>query len=65
MLINLQRPIRSERVRAGFQPHWRTVFVYRCGQCGKECRMFASAYSGRLAVPAIGAVTCPHCKEEN
>lgn len=59
--IDLARPIRSVRVRAGFQPHWRTVYVYRCGTCGGETRVFANAYRGRTPVPGVGAIVCPHC----
>lgn len=60
MRLNLSTPIRSERVR-DFQPPWRTVFVYRCEQCGKETRVRASAFRGPDPVPAIGAIPCPHC----
>lgn len=61
--IDLSRPIRSERVRAGFQPHWRTVYVYRCSLCGKETRVFAGAFRGTTPVPAVGAIACPHCPD--
>lgn len=37
-VLNLARPVRSERVR-GFQPPWYTVFVYRCDACGGETRV--------------------------
>ena len=60
-LIDLSRPIRSAKVRAGFQPHWRTVFIYLCPTCKKEVRLFANAFRGATPVPAVGAVTCPHC----
>lgn len=59
-VIDLRFPIRSERVRAGFQPHWRTVFVYRCS-CGKETRVFASAFRGSTPEPGIGGIYCAHC----
>lgn len=56
--INLGRPLRSERVRAGFQPHWRTVYVYRCPTCGAERRVFASAFRGSRPEPGTGAILC-------
>lgn len=59
--INLQTPIRSERVRAGFQPHWRTVFVYKCPNCGQEMRLYANLFGGKIPVPGIGAVLCQSC----
>jgi len=62
MAIDLQRPIRIERVR-GFQPPWRSVAVYRC-QNGHESRI--NLHSKYLPV---GGVYCPQCKngekEEN
>lgn len=57
-MISLQNPIRREKVRAGFQPHWRTVFVYKCEKCNKETRIFANAFRGKNPVPGIGAVYC-------
>ena len=62
--IDLATPIRRERVRADFQPHWRTVFVYRCKECGEERRVFANSFSGENAVPGIGGIECRHCKAE-
>jgi hypothetical protein len=56
--IDLRRPIYRERVRAGFQPHWRTVFGYRCPDCGGEHRMFASSFRGRTAEPSVGGIRC-------
>ena len=56
-LIDLQRPIRSDRVR-GFQPPWRTVFVYRCAACGGEVRVRANSYCGKTAVASKGAILC-------
>jgi len=66
--IDLQAPISSERVR-GFQPPWRTVFVYRCLACSRTVRVRANAYyglrrtkSGRVVpgtpVPGIGGIQC-------
>lgn len=57
--LNLSTPIRSERVR-GFQPPWRTVYVYRCSACRQETRVGANAYRGRTPEPGVGAITCPH-----
>lgn len=59
-LIDLRRPVRRERVR-GFQPPWRTVFVYKCDACGAEVRVGASAFRGNVAVPMVGAIACPKC----
>lgn len=59
-IINLATPIRSERVR-GFQPPYRTVFIYKCSDCGKETRVRANSYRGKTAVPGVGAIACPHC----
>jgi hypothetical protein len=58
-LINLAAPVRRERVR-GFQPPWRTVFVYVC-QAGHEVRVRASAFRGTVAEPSRGAIACPQC----
>jgi len=66
MIIDLSKPIRSERDRAGFQPHWRTVFVYRCGGdggCGREHRIYTNSFRGKNAVPGIGGVRCG-CKQD-
>jgi len=57
-MIDLSKPIRSERVRAGFQPHWRTVFIYRCPKCEKETRIYASAFEGNTPVHGVGGVRC-------
>ncbi len=59
-ILNLSTPVRSERVR-GFQPPWRTVYVYACPVCGKETRVSAGSFRGRTPVPAIGGIACPHC----
>ena len=72
--IDLQTPIGRERVR-GFQPPWRTVFVYRCPGCQQETRMFANSYigfrrtrRGTLAlgrpVPSVGGIRCGREKGE-
>ena len=60
-VINLATPIRSERVR-DFQPHWRTVFVYRCGTCNKETRVRANSFRGKTPVPGVGGIVCRHCE---
>lgn len=57
-IIDLSHPIRRERVRAGFQPHWRTVFIYKCPACGAEHRVFASAFCGTTETPGIGGIVC-------
>jgi DNA-directed RNA polymerase subunit RPC12/RpoP len=62
-VINLANPVRQEKVR-GFQPPWRTVYVYRCPDCGSEVRVRAAAYRGKTAEPAMGAITCPHCEPD-
>lgn len=59
--IDLRSPVRSERVRAGFQPHWRTVFIYTCAQ-GHNVRVFANSFRGQTPVPSVGAITCPQCE---
>ena len=59
-VINLATPIRSERVR-GFQPPWRTVYVYRCAN-GHEMRIRANSFIGRNPTPGIGGVYCNQCK---
>jgi hypothetical protein len=61
-LIDLSNPIGSKRIRAGFQPHWRTVFIYKCPNCQREIRVFANAYSGKNPVPGIGAIVCNNCE---
>lgn len=54
--INLRTPTHSERVR-GFQPPWRTVYVYRCA-CGAEHRMRANSYRGSRPEPSVGGIRC-------
>ena len=56
--INLRRPVRQEKVRVGFQPHWRTVYIYECPECHHERRVFASRFIGKTPTPEIGAITC-------
>jgi len=56
-IIDLSRPIGSERVRS-FQPPWRTVFRYRCPVCGTLRRIYASTFIGTRAVPHMGGVYC-------
>ena len=63
MKINLQAPSRSERIRAGFQPHWRTVFIYECQNCKRETRIYANAFFGKTPVTGIGAIRCG-CKQD-
>jgi hypothetical protein len=58
-LIHLGRPIRTERVR-GFQPPWRTVYVYKCSK-GHTIRFRANRFRGTTPEPGGGAVTCPQC----
>lgn len=60
-ILNLATPVRSERVRA-FQPPWRTVFVYRCHECGNETRVRANSFRGRTPVPGVGAIRCAHSR---
>jgi DNA-directed RNA polymerase subunit RPC12/RpoP len=62
-MLNLSTPVCSERVR-GFQPPWRTVFVYRCGTCNKETKVYANSFRGKTAVPSVGAIRCPHCNKD-
>lgn len=60
-MIDLSHPIRSERVR-GFQPPWRTVFIYQCPECKEEVRVFANSFRGKTPVPSVGGITCPKCE---
>jgi len=60
MIIDLCKPVRSERVR-GFQPPWYTVWVYECPTCKQEVRI---KENWRGPAPP-GAITCPHCNREN
>jgi hypothetical protein len=62
MTIDLNRPVGRERVR-GFQPPWRTVFVYECPNCKKEVRVGANSFRGKTAEPSVGAIRCPHCEK--
>lgn len=55
-VIDLRLPFKSERVR-GFQPPWRTVYLYRCGYCGAVHRVRAN-YRGKTPVPGIGGIIC-------
>lgn len=59
-MIDLQRPIKTERVRS-FQPPWRTVFVYECPDCKGLVRVRANSFRGKRPVPGVGAIYCPHC----
>ena len=56
-IVNLATPIGSKRVR-GFQPPWRTVYVYRCTACGAERNVRAGAFRGTRPEPATGAIRC-------
>lgn len=58
-MIDLQRPIRTER-RRGFQPPWYTVYIYKCPKCGNEVTVRANSFRGRNPEPGIGAIVCPH-----
>lgn len=62
-LIDLSKPLRSEKVR-GFQPPWRTVFIYACPICKTELRMCASRFMGGVPVPELGTVRCERPHEE-
>jgi hypothetical protein len=63
MQINLSTPIRSEKVR-DFQPPWRTVFIYKCGN-GHIVRVRANAFRGKQPEPGTGAIMCPQCKDDD
>lgn len=62
-VINLSTPVRSERVR-GFQPPWRTVFVYTCPK-GHEQRVYANSFRGKTPVPGVGGIACSMCDFED
>ena len=55
--VTLSAPIRSERVR-GFQPPWRTVYVYQCATCKSERRVYANSFRGTRPQPGVGAIVC-------
>lgn len=61
-MINLSAPLRSEKARTGFQPHWRTVFIYECPKCKVEVRVFANSFRGKHPEPGVGAIRCPKCE---
>ena len=56
-VIDLRSPMRALRVR-GFQPPWRTVYVYACPLCGAEHRVRAGSFNGRQPTPGVGAIRC-------
>ena len=56
-VVNLDTPVRSERVR-GFQPPWRTVFIYRCPACKREIRVRANGSNGGRPSIGPGAILC-------
>lgn len=56
-------PIRNEKVR-GFQPPYRTVYIYRCSH-GHETRMFASSFIGKRPHPTLGGIRCNHERTVN
>jgi hypothetical protein len=56
-IIDMRRPVGAERVR-GFQPPWRTVYVYRCAACGAEHRVRASSFRGATPEPLVGGMYC-------
>ena len=60
-IVNLATPIRSERVR-GFQPPWRTVYVYRCTE-GHEIKVRANSFVGSKPQPGVGGIVCPQCNK--
>lgn len=60
VFVDLSHPIRSERVR-GFQPPWRTVYVYRC-EHGHTLRVYANAFRGSQPEPSRGAIECTSCR---
>jgi hypothetical protein len=57
--ISLGSPTSQYKTRSGWGK-WRTVFVYRCPQCGGETRLFASAFRGKTPEPGVGGVLCNH-----
>jgi hypothetical protein len=56
-VIDLETPSGSERVR-GFQPPWRTVWLYHCPVCTREIRVRANSFRGPHPVPSRGAIRC-------
>lgn len=56
-VIDLSQPTRSARVR-GFQPPWRTVYVYVCPACGHQHRLRASSFRGRHPESGRGGIRC-------
>lgn len=56
-VIDLLRPVGREKVR-GFQPPWRTVFIYECKECGSKRRVFANSFIGKRPVPSVGGIVC-------
>ena len=56
-VIDLSRPVRSERRRA-FQPPYYTVYVYLCLDCGAERHVRAGSFRGTRPVPGIGGIRC-------
>jgi len=61
VIINLATPVKSRKVRAGFQPHWRTLFEYKCRN-GHTVSVWANSFIGFKPVPGTGAITCPQCE---
>ena len=63
-LIDLSRPHSTERVR-GFQPPWRTIFVYVCPSPARHVvKVRAGSFRGSRPEPSRGAITCPQCEFE-
>jgi len=56
-IINLAAPSGRTRVRC-FQPPWRTVWLYKCPQCGQERRVCANSFRGTNPVPSVGGIRC-------
>ena len=56
-IIDLQRPIGSER-RRGFQPPYYRVYRYECPKCHARKVVRANSFIGRTAQPGVGAIRC-------
>jgi len=62
--LDLSKPTGSKKVRAGFQPHWRTTYQYKCPNCGKDTSVYANSFRGKTPTPGVGAISCPHCPKQ-
>ena len=56
-IIDLATPTGSERVR-GFQPPYRTVYIYRCPRCGSVRKVRAGSFRGTTPEPDVGGIVC-------